>query len=66
MVLLMPAVLTNFKSNLLTLQYFHSWFFGKLTRDKAEEVLQPHPEGSFLVRESETVRKLGAYTLSLK
>nr|XP_058947037.1 uncharacterized protein LOC131774957 isoform X1 [Pocillopora verrucosa] len=42
------------------------WFFGKLTRENAEAVLQPHPEGSFLVRESETVRKLGAYTLSLK
>lgn len=42
------------------------WFFGKLTRENAETVLQPHSEGSFLVRESETVRKLGAYTLSLK
>ena len=45
---------------------FFSWYFGKVTRENAEKILQEHPPGSYLVRDSETVNKPGAYTISLK
>jgi len=37
------------------------WFFGKITREKAEELLQPRENGLFLVRESTNYP--GDYTL---
>lgn len=37
------------------------WFFGKITRDKAESLLQPREVGLFLVRES--THYIGDYTL---
>lgn len=42
------------------------WYFGKLTRENSEKILQDHLPGSYLVRDSETVNKPGAYTISLK
>lgn len=42
------------------------WYFGKLTRENAEKILEEHPAGSYLVRDSETVNKPGAYTISLR
>lgn len=43
-----------------------AWYFGKLTREQSEEMLQKYGAGRFLVRDSESVNKPGAYTLSLK
>ena len=45
---------------------FYSWYFGKITREESETILQNHHPGSFLVRNSETVQKAGAYTVSLR
>ncbi|KAL9987669.1 hypothetical protein ACROYT_G002014 [Oculina patagonica] len=42
------------------------WYFGKITREESEKVLQDYTPGSFLVRNSETVQKPGAYTISLR
>lgn len=42
------------------------WYFGKLSRDQSEEILQNYEPGRYLVRDSESVHKPGAYTLSLK
>ncbi|KAK2553281.1 Tyrosine-protein kinase CSK [Acropora cervicornis] len=39
------------------------WFHGKITREKAEELLKPYEEGLFLVRESHNYQ--GDYTLSV-
>ncbi|XP_068688092.1 tyrosine-protein kinase CSK-like [Montipora capricornis] len=39
------------------------WFHGKITREKAEELLNPYEEGLFLVRESHNYQ--GDYTLSV-
>lgn len=42
------------------------WYFGKLSREQSEEILQNYEPGRYLVRNSESVHKPGAYTLSLK
>ncbi|KAM7438484.1 Cytoplasmic protein nck2 [Porites harrisoni] len=42
------------------------WYFGKISRVEAESILESCQPGRFLVRDSETVNKPGAYTLSLK
>lgn len=42
------------------------WYFGKLSREQSEEILQNYEPGRYLVRDSESVHKPGAYTLSLK
>lgn len=43
---------------------FHfRWFHGKISRDKAEELLDPRVDGLFLVRES--IHYPGDYTLSV-
>ena len=55
------AILKN-----LTCNSLHSWYFGKLTREQSEAILQKYGPGRFLVRNSESVHKPGAYTLSLK
>jgi len=41
----------------------YRWFHGKITREKAEELLKPYEEGLFLVRESHNYQ--GDYTLSV-
>lgn len=41
----------------------YRWFHGRITRDKAEELLRPFEEGLFLVRESHNYQ--GDYTLSV-
>ena len=46
--------------------HFFSWFFGKLSREESETILQRYGPGRFLVRNSESVQKPGAYTISLK
>lgn len=40
-----------------------SWFHGKITREKAEELLVPRENGLFLVRESHNFQ--GDYTLTV-
>lgn len=50
----------------LTCNSLYSWYFGKLTREQSEAILQKYGPGRFLVRDSESVHKPGAYTLSLK
>ena len=56
--------------NFIANSYFHSiifrWYVGKITREKAEDLLQKCAVGTFLVRDSESVQKAGAYTLTLK
>jgi len=40
---------------------FHSWFHGKISRERAEQLLTPKEDGLFLVRESTNFP--GDYTL---
>lgn len=43
---------------------FFSWFHGKITREKSEEMMKPKSGGTFLVRES--THFPGDYTLSVQ
>ena len=45
----------------------HEWYYGHITRAKAEEILsrQPH-DGAFLIRESESTPAPGYFSLSVK
>ena len=44
-----------------------SWYYGKISRAKAEELLADQPyNGAFLIRDSETIMEPGSYSLSVK
>ena len=43
------------------------WYYGKISRAKAEEFLVNQPSnGAFLIRDSETIIEAGSYSLSVK
>ena len=44
-----------------------NWYYGKISRAKAEELLADQPyNGAFLIRDSETIMEPGSYSLSVK
>lgn len=51
----------QFKLNYLYTLSYRSWFHGKISREQAEQLLQPRVDGLFLVRESTNFP--GDYTL---
>ena len=53
--------------NYIELKKPHEWYYGGITKAKAEDILsrQPH-DGAFLIRESESTPAPGYFTLSVK
>ena len=43
---------------------FERWFHGKLTRDEAENMMDKHKNGQFLIRESQNYK--GDFTLCVR
>lgn len=60
--ILLPKI-PPYKFSFIHLYLEYRWFHGKITREKAEELLKPYEEGLFLVRESHNYQ--GDYTLSV-
>ncbi|CAL4139167.1 unnamed protein product, partial [Meganyctiphanes norvegica] len=44
----------------------NSWYHGKINRTEAETVLINKHEGAFLIRDSQSGEKMGAFSLSVK
>jgi SH2 domain len=59
-----PMVVFSVKTVSELLCFIFSWYHGPLGRVEAEELLRQQPQGSFLVRQSESNKM--DYSLSLK